>query len=720
MYFLNKHISKFKVVFSFFILNILFLNTIFGQQPIKIACVGNSITYGIGVVNREKNNFPQQLQSLLGVSYKVSNFGTRGVTLLPDGNLPYANTTEYKNSIKCKPNIVVIDLGNINPEELEIYKQNINNSFYDNFEKDYTQLIKSYSNLSSHPRVILLLPLPSFLVDSNSIFKQVIQKQIISSIQKMAFETGVEVLDLHSLFVDKSDLFLDKVHPSSLGATIISKRLYELITLNEVKQTSVFLKVKQTKSLSSFYGFECIDFKFNNRNAKVVRPKKVVKGSPWVWRARFWGHEPQTDIALLERGFHIVYCDVAELYGNKESVLLWDQFYAYMQQLGLSKKVVLEGMSRGGIYIYNWAYHNPKKVAAVYADAPVLDLKSWPGGKGKGPGSKEDWVIFKNDYQLTEEQANQFHENPIDHADSIAKEGFPMLHVVGDADEVVPVEENTNPFEIKVKKAGGSITVIHKAGVGHHPHSLENPTPIVDFILKSTGYNTHFATIATPSAEYRSAAGWKEGTDWWVQNDDINQLIISNKKLDIIFLGNSITQGIGGERPSVTYKPGKIFFDSAFKGYQWVSAGISGDRTQHVLWRLQHGTYALAKPKVIVLTIGVNNFNEDSGEETASGIKLILQWMKLHLPQTKIILIGPLPTGLKPESSNRLKYEVVHSIIKKEATQQIIYLPLTKYFIKENGDLDTRFCSGDGIHLIEPGYELWAKVLSEAVRKMIK
>ena len=203
------------------------------------------------------------------------------------------------------------------------------------------------------------------------------------------------------------------------------------------------------KTLSSFYGYTCIDFTFNNRNCKVVQPKKNVKGMPWVWRARFWGHEPQTDIALLERGFHIVYADVAELYGNQEAVLIWNQFYTYMQQLGLAKKVVLEGMSRGGVYVYNWALQNPEKVAAVYADAPVLDLKSWPGGKGKGPGSKEDWEIFKKDYHLTEEQANNFKNNPLDNASLIAKGGYPMLHVVGDADEVVPVEENTNPFELK-------------------------------------------------------------------------------------------------------------------------------------------------------------------------------------------------------------------------------------------------------------------------------
>jgi lysophospholipase L1-like esterase len=121
-----------------------------------------------------------------------------------------------------------------------------------------------------------------------------------------------------------------------------------------------------------------------------------------------------------------------------------------------------------------------------------------------------------------------------------------------------------------------------------------------------------------------------------------------------------------------------------------------------------------------VLTIGVNNFNEDSGEETAYGIKLILDWLKVNMPQTKVLLIGPLPTGLHPNSSNRIKYDIVHSIIKDYSSPQVTYLPLTQYFIKQDGELDTNYCSGDGIHLIEPGYALWASLLKEAVVKVLK
>ncbi len=712
---INLKIKTLKIVYLFFctLVFTFYSNSIFGQKKVNIACVGNGITYGIGVENRVKNNYPQQLQYLLGANYKVTNFGVVNAPVLNSGINGYSKTAAFKKSHDFNPNIVFIELG------LDEIKA-ADSSIISNITSTLDNFIQSYANLSSRPRIILLLPSPIFLKDSSLFNNEFIKNKIIPKIQKLAYEKDLEVLDLFSMFIDREDLFLDKVHPSSLGGTLISKRLYELVKLETDKRSPIFERIKEQKVMSSFYGYACAEFTYKNRNCKVVSPKKVADGQPWIWRARFWGHEPQTDIALLERGFHIVYMDVAEMYGNEASILLWNQFYDYMHNIGMSKKVVLEGMSRGGIYAYNWALQNPNKVAAVYADAPVLDMKSWPGGLGKGPGSKNDWTLFKNDFNLTEEQAKNFKNSPLDNAELIAKGGYPMLHVVGDADEVVPVDENTNPFEVRIKNAGGDITVIHKKGIGHHPHSLANPTPIVDFILKSTGYKTKFSIIPTPSAEYRSAAGWKEGTDWWVQEEEINQLLKAEKKLDIIFLGNSITQGIGGDRPSVTYKAGKPYFEKAFNEFRWVVAGISGDRTQHLLWRLKNGNYASSHPKLLVLTIGVNNFNEDSGEETADGIKLILDWLKVNMPQTKVLLIGPLPTGLHPNSSNRIKYDIVHSIIKEYSSPQVTYMPFTQYFIKQDGELDTNYCSGDGIHLIEPGYALWASLLKEAVGEVLK
>ncbi len=682
-------------------------------QKIKIACVGNSITYGTLVANREKNNYPAQLQNMLGEGYEVMNFGVSGRTMLRRGNYSYWETEAYRKALSSLPNIIFIKLGTNDSKA-------VNRPYYDEFEKDYKDMIDSFRLLRSHPRVVLLLPVPSFYEDSTSIYNPFIKQQIIPRIKKVAYETGSELIDLYSLFIDKPELLVDKIHPSSLGATIIARRVYEAVKLNEKKTFNIFSAIKEEKKFSSFHGFECADFIFNNRNCKIVKPKKAVIGLPWIWRARFWGHEPQTDIALLERGFHIVYCDVAEFFGNKEAVELWNQFYTYMQQCGLAKKPALEGMSRGGVYVYNWALANPEKVSCIYADAPVLDLKSWPGGKGKSQGSKENWELVKTDYGLTGDAADRFAGSPLDNAAKIARLRIPLLHVVGDADEVVPVEENTDPFEQKIKAAGGTIKVIHKPGVNHHPHSLQNPTLIVDFILRATGQKINFAAIPAPGSEYRSGAGWIEGKDWWAQHNDIDSLLLAEKNLDIVFLGNSITQGIGGKRPNVTYKPGLNIFDSVFSNYKWESAGISGDRTQNVLWRLQHGNYKLAKPKLLVITIGVNNFIEDdSPEEIAAGISAIADYAIKNMPSTKVIVSGPLPTGLQKDMDWRKKYDKIHQLLASRKTNKYIYWPLTAAFVQSDGRLSTNDYSTDGIHLIANGYRRWALALQPIVTKYV-
>ncbi|MGJ8697456.1 MAG: alpha/beta hydrolase family protein [Verrucomicrobiaceae bacterium] len=228
---------------------------------------------------------------------------------------------------------------------------------------------------------------------------------------------------------------------------------------------------------STFHSFPQYDFKVDDLDCKVVVPQTVAKGKPWIWRARFFGHEPQTDLALLNKGFHVAYVDVSGLYGSPAAVARWDKFYHHLTTTrGFAKKPALEGMSRGGLIIYNWAAKNPDKVACIYADAPVCDFKSWP---------KINPDILKA-YNLTEEQARSYQGNPVDNLKPLADAKVPLLHVVGDADQVVPVSENTAVLESRYQALGGSITVIHKKGIGHHPHSLKDPKPIVDFILKHT------------------------------------------------------------------------------------------------------------------------------------------------------------------------------------------------------------------------------------------
>jgi lysophospholipase L1-like esterase/pimeloyl-ACP methyl ester carboxylesterase len=447
---------------------------LFIAMPVKaitrITCIGASITYGATLKDPATQSYPAQLQKLLGAGYTVSNFGVSSATMLRKGDLSYWNTQAWQQALKSRPDVVFIDLGG-NDSKL------INRVYLNEYEHDYHDMIRSLAQLPSHPRIVLLLPIPAFLADTNQIYDKVIVNNIIPKIRQVAYDERLEVIDLHSLFVNHEQWMPDKIHPDLQGTAITAKRLFEIITQPRDLNFDIFHKIKEAYKTSNFYGYPCAEFTFDNRDCKVVKPKWSAKSHPWVWRARFWGHEPQTDIALLERGFHIVYCDVAELLGNDEAIGYWNDFYKMLNKAGLNKKAVLEGMSRGGIYIYNWAAVNPDKVACVYADNALLDLRYWP-----------DTAILKKDYHLAYAwQIAALKASPIDKIPQIVKGNYPMLHLSADDDEAVDPSKNTLLFEQKIKELNGSITVLHKPGFKHHPHSFPNPTPIVEFILQATG-----------------------------------------------------------------------------------------------------------------------------------------------------------------------------------------------------------------------------------------
>jgi len=237
-----------------------------------------------------------------------------------------------------------------------------------------------------------------------------------------------------------------------------------------------------------YHGFNLHRFTVDGCECSLVEPKTAAKGNPWIWRMEFFDHRPMADLALLERGYYLAYMNVGNTFGAPSAIAHLDKLFQMVtRQLHLNRKVVLEGFSRGGLYAYNFAAKYPARVAAIYGDAPVCDFKSWPGGKGKGPGSKDDWKSLLTCYEFANEQtALDYKLNPVDNLAVLAKARIPILHVIGDADEVVPVSENSDLVESRYKALGGFIQVIRKPGGLHHPHSLDDPTPIVDFILSHT------------------------------------------------------------------------------------------------------------------------------------------------------------------------------------------------------------------------------------------
>jgi hypothetical protein len=181
------------------------------------------------------------------------------------------------------------------------------------------------------------------------------------------------------------------------------------------------------------------------RRCVVIVPRQPALGNPWSWRGCYWDHQPQTEVELLRRGFHVAYISAnATLRPGKQ----WDAWYTFLtEKHGLSNKPAFIGMSRGGEYAYTWATANPSKVSSIYVDNPGINAD----------------VLGK--------------------LGDLARADVPLLHVCGSIDPLLA--RSSSAIENIYQQFGGRISVMIKEGAGHHPHSLRDPGPIADFISQS-------------------------------------------------------------------------------------------------------------------------------------------------------------------------------------------------------------------------------------------
>lgn len=221
------------------------------------------------------------------------------------------------------------------------------------------------------------------------------------------------------------------------------------------------------------------NFTVEGRDAIVVVPSNPAPGRPWICRPAFFDAFASVDKALLQEGWHIAYYDVTHLYGSPRAVRLFKAFYDHVvPAFNLPPKVVVEGFSRGGYFAFNWAAAHPETVAALYVDAPVCDITSWPSRK-----DQRLWQDFLAEWGVKDGDVDSsFCANALQVLPAIVAARIPIIAVVGDADRTVPYRENLLPVEEAYRAAGGIIEVVVKPGCDHHPHSLLDPEPVVDFL----------------------------------------------------------------------------------------------------------------------------------------------------------------------------------------------------------------------------------------------
>ncbi|WP_314236036.1 GDSL-type esterase/lipase family protein [Capnocytophaga sputigena] len=195
------------------------------QKTIKVACVGNSITYGYGIENREQNSYPSVLQRLLGKGYKVGNFGHSGATLLSKGHRPYIQQEEYQKALAFAGDIVVIHLG-INDTDPRNWPNHRND-----FVKDYLTLISSFKKANPKARIVIarMSPLshrhPRFESGTRDWHAEIQQ-----AIALVAQQTNAQLIDFHEPLYHFPQMLPDAVHPNAQGAAILAQVVYGAIT----------------------------------------------------------------------------------------------------------------------------------------------------------------------------------------------------------------------------------------------------------------------------------------------------------------------------------------------------------------------------------------------------------------------------------------------------------------------------------------------------------
>ena len=206
---------------------------------IRVACVGDSITYGAMVFDHAHKSYPAQLGALLGTGYVVNNYGYSGRAAHPDTDMPYTAEKLYRQSLSFAPDIVVIMLGTNDTRTGNWHGQ-------DAFVQAYGAILDSYIQLPSSPEVIIMAPPPAFSFVGKvryHIDATLVKNEVNAGVRLLAEEKGLTFVDLYEVFDGKSNLFVDGVHPSAKGATLLAETVYKTIAKTKLANSETMYSV---------------------------------------------------------------------------------------------------------------------------------------------------------------------------------------------------------------------------------------------------------------------------------------------------------------------------------------------------------------------------------------------------------------------------------------------------------------------------------------------
>lgn len=465
------------------------------RPPIRIACIGDSTTAGLGIGEPEKNGYPARLQASYDDEFgpgsrEVRNFGVSGSTALP-GERSWADA-RFAAVAEFNPDIAVIALGTNDCKPENLHAEGAD------FPAAVRGLVARLRALPSAPQVYLCQPVPitrTMNSGAAAITAAVMDAEIRPAIDQAARELACPLIDLNAALADQPEKIPDGVHPNASGAAEMAAAVHDALNASlqpappgtaERLESLVGIQ-PQASAHAEVPGATVLDFRLLGFPARIACPAEPAANRPWLWRAYFWGHQPAFENALLAQGWHVCWIDTTDLYGNDDALARWDALYSLTQRLGLSPRPFVFGMSRGGLPGLRWAERHPAKVSGLYLDNAALDIRSWPGGRGTGKGAPAEWAQALACYGLTEAAASAYADGPLDHLAGLAAAQVPVYLLLNLADDIVPPAENGEILAERYQALDGPVTVQRREGLGHHPHGLEDPTPLVEFAQEAVG-----------------------------------------------------------------------------------------------------------------------------------------------------------------------------------------------------------------------------------------
>ena len=229
-------------------------------------------------------------------------------------------------------------------------------------------------------------------------------------------------------------------------------------------------------------GFKKETTQLDGRELIIVYPEKP--NGRWVLKTEYFGAFPETEIKLVQKGYHLVHIRNKTRWHVPEDTEARASLARYMHEtLGLSKKCVIVGMSCGGLQGIYFGAKYPQYVSCMWLDAPVVNFLSCPFGLGK-PIASDMRDEFRQAKGMDLPELLGYRNHPLDNIPKLVENNIPIMLIAGDSDNIVPYDENGIYIDRAYREAGCTIETIVKPGCDHHPHGLTDDTPILEFIEK--------------------------------------------------------------------------------------------------------------------------------------------------------------------------------------------------------------------------------------------